>query len=76
MNGEALAARAAEYALINEHKPLSACGAWQLHNALAAAAMEDIAAQLEEAEQLGVTAAVGLYQEFGRPLPGLEEGAD
>ena len=38
--------------------------------------MEDIAAQLEEAEQLGVTAAVGLYQEFGRPLPGLEEGAD
>ena len=38
--------------------------------------LEDIAAQLEEAEQLGVTAAVGLYQEFGRPLPGLEEGAD
>lgn len=34
--------------------------------------MEDIAAQLEEAEALGVTAAVGLYQEF-RPLPGTEE---
>ena len=39
-------------------------------------AREDIAAQLEEAEALGVKAAVGLYQEFGRPLPGLEEGAD
>ena len=36
--------------------------------------MEDIAAQLEEAEALGVTAAVGLYQEFGSPLPGAEEG--
>lgn len=37
--------------------------------------MEDIASQLEEAEALGVTAAVGLYQEF-RPLPGAEEGED
>ncbi|MDO5544845.1 MAG: hypothetical protein Q4F81_03305 [Eubacteriales bacterium] len=36
---------------------------------------EDIAAQLDEAESLGVTAAVGLYQEF-RPLPGEEEGVD
>lgn len=35
---------------------------------------EDIAAQLAEAEGLGVTAAVGLYQEFSSPLPGLEEG--
>ena len=35
----------------------------------------DISAQLEEAEALGVTAAVGLYQEF-RPLPGEEEGVD
>lgn len=34
---------------------------------------EDIAAQLEEAEALGVTAAVGLYQEFGSPLPESEE---
>ena len=38
--------------------------------------MEDIAAQLEEAEQLGVAAAVGLYQEFGCPLPGPEEGEE
>lgn len=37
---------------------------------------EDIARQLKEAERLGVTAAVGLYQEFGRPLPGLEESVD
>ena len=36
---------------------------------------DDIAAQLKEAEALGVTAAVGLYQEF-RPLPGVEEGMD
>lgn len=35
---------------------------------------EDIAAQLEEAEALGVTAAVGLFQEFGSPLPDMEEG--
>ena len=35
---------------------------------------EDIAAQLEEAAVLGVTAAVGLYQEFGNPLPGMEDG--
>lgn len=35
----------------------------------------DISTQLEEAEALGVTAAVGLYQEF-RPLPGEEEGVD
>ena len=35
---------------------------------------EDVAAQLAEAEALGVTAAVGLYQEFGSPLPGAEEG--
>lgn len=34
----------------------------------------DIEAQLSEAEALGVTAAVGLYQEFGSPLPELEEG--
>lgn len=34
---------------------------------------EDMIAQLEEAEALGVAAAVGLYQEF-RPLPGEEEG--
>ena len=34
----------------------------------------DIEAQLAEAEKLGVTAAVGLYQEFGNPLPELEEG--
>ena len=34
----------------------------------------DIAAQLEEAEALGVTAALGLYQEFGSPLPAAEEG--
>ena len=34
----------------------------------------DVAAQLAEAEALGVTAAVGLYQEFGSPLPGKEEG--
>ena len=27
-----------------------------------------------EAERLGVTAAVGLYQEFGSPLPGAEAG--
>lgn len=37
---------------------------------------EDIAQQLEEAEQLGVTAAVGLYQEFQRPLPSPEEGVE
>ena len=36
----------------------------------------DIAAHLEEAEALGVTAAVGLFQEFGSPLPGAEEGLD
>lgn len=35
---------------------------------------EDIAAQLEEAEALGVKAAVGLYQEFGSPPPAAEEG--
>ena len=35
---------------------------------------EDVAAQLAEAEALGVTAAVGLYQEFGSPLPGAEAG--
>lgn len=35
---------------------------------------EDIAAQLEEAEALGVTAALGLFQEFGSPLPAAEEG--
>lgn len=40
---------------------------------------EDIAAQLEEAEALGVAAAVGLYQEFRHckkeiPLPDLGEG--
>ena len=35
---------------------------------------EDISAQLEEAEALGVTAALGLFQEFGSPLPGAEEG--
>ena len=34
----------------------------------------DIEALLSEAEALGVTAAVGLYQEFGSPLPGKEEG--
>ena len=34
----------------------------------------DISAQLEEAEALGVTAAVGLYQEFGSPPPEAEEG--
>ena len=34
----------------------------------------DISAQLEEAEALGVTAAVGLYQEFGSPPPEVEEG--
>ena len=34
----------------------------------------DVAAQLAEAEALGVTAAVGLYQEFGSPLPESEEG--
>ena len=34
---------------------------------------EDIDAQLSEAEALGVTAAVGLYQEFGSPLPAAEE---
>lgn len=34
----------------------------------------DISAQLEEAETLGVTAAVGLYQEFGSPPPEVEEG--
>ena len=34
----------------------------------------DIEAQLSEAEALGVTAAVGLYQEFGSPLPKPEEG--
>lgn len=34
----------------------------------------DICAQLEEAETLGVTAAVGLYQEFGSPPPEVEEG--
>ena len=34
----------------------------------------DISAQLEEAKTLGVTAAVGLYQEFGSPLPESEEG--
>ena len=37
--------------------------------------LEDIAAQLKEAEALGAAAAVGLYQEF-RPLPGEEEGVD
>lgn len=35
---------------------------------------DDIAAQLEEAEALGVTAAVGLFQEFGSPLPESEGG--
>lgn len=35
---------------------------------------EDVAAQLAEAEALGIAAAVGLYQEFGSPLPGVEEG--
>lgn len=35
---------------------------------------EDVAAQLAEAEALGVTAAVGLFQEFGSPLPKPEEG--
>ncbi len=66
MNGEALAARAAEYALINEHKPLSACGAWQLHNALAAAAMEDIAAQWaqDQAAQRGGRFACYLSAEY------------
>ena len=34
----------------------------------------DICAQLEEAEAIGVTAAVGLYQEFGSPPPEVEEG--
>lgn len=34
----------------------------------------DMEALLSEAEALGVTAAVGLYQEFGSPLPGKEEG--
>lgn len=34
----------------------------------------DISAQLEDAEALGVTAAVGLYQEFGSPPPEAEEG--
>lgn len=34
----------------------------------------DIEAQLAEAEVLGVTAAVGLNQEFGSPLPESEEG--
>ena len=34
---------------------------------------EDIEAQRSEAEALGVTATVGLYQEFGSPLPELEE---
>lgn len=34
----------------------------------------DVRAQLEEAEALGVNAAVGLYQEFGSPLPEPEEG--
>lgn len=34
----------------------------------------DIEAQLAEAEALGVTAAVGLFQEFGSPLPESEEG--
>ena len=34
----------------------------------------DISAQLEEAEALGVTAAVGLYQEFRSPPPEAEEG--
>lgn len=34
----------------------------------------DISTQLEEAEALGVTAAVGLYQEFGSPPPEAEEG--
>ena len=34
----------------------------------------DISVQLEEAEALGVTAAVGLYQEFGSPPPEAEEG--
>lgn len=34
----------------------------------------DISAQLVEAEALGVTAAVGLYQEFGSPPPEVEEG--
>ena len=36
---------------------------------------DDISAQLAEAERLGVTAAVGLYQEF-RPLPGVEGCVD
>ena len=34
----------------------------------------DMEALLSEAEALGVTAAVGLFQEFGSPLPGKEEG--
>ena len=34
----------------------------------------DIEAQLAEAEALGVTAAVGLFQEFESPLPESEEG--
>lgn len=36
--------------------------------------ISDILAQLGEAEKLGVIAAVGLYQEFGSPLPDREEG--
>lgn len=34
----------------------------------------DVEAQLSEAEALGVTATVGLYQEFGSPLPESGEG--
>lgn len=34
----------------------------------------DLEAQLAEAESLGVTATIGLYQEFGNPLPESEEG--
>lgn len=34
----------------------------------------DMEALLSEAEALGVTAAIGLYQEFGSPLPESEEG--
>lgn len=34
----------------------------------------DVCAQLDEAQTLGVTSAIGLYQEFKSPLPELEEG--
>lgn len=35
---------------------------------------EDVCAQLKEAQMLGVTSAIGLYQEFKSPLPEPEEG--